>query len=291
MPCRSYYQYALNLGTLQRLRWVMEMSLAKTLAKKLQLSLTRVFRRCKVTILIEQGRQKVLMTTVAREGKAPLVAVWGGISLARKETAALNDLPPPRLNGRTELVQRLLAETCERCGSTDGVQGLTFKERLYGSPTCTICGLHSGYGGPGVKTVLPASARAKVDFRLVPNQRPDDILRKLRRHLEIRGFGSLSVMALADSVRPARTPIDHPLVQRVAALTEAYYLTQPVLLPTSAAGCVMEPFVATLGVPTLWAGIRPTGGNAHAPNEYVELASLAPAIKFSAYLFHRLDDR
>ncbi len=118
----NYYQYALNLGALQRLRWVMEMSLAKTLAGKLKLSVARVFRRFKVTIQTEQGRQKVLMATVAREGKAPLMAVWGGVSLARKETAALNDFPPPHQNGRTELVQRLLAETCERCGSTDGVQ-------------------------------------------------------------------------------------------------------------------------------------------------------------------------
>ncbi len=118
----NYYQYALNLGAFQRLRWVMEMSLAKTLAGKLKLSVARVFRRFKVTIQTEQGRQKVLMATVARDGKAPLVAVWGGISLARKETAALNDSPPPPRNGRTELVQRLLAETCERCGSTDGVQ-------------------------------------------------------------------------------------------------------------------------------------------------------------------------
>ncbi|HEX8991792.1 MAG TPA: M20/M25/M40 family metallo-hydrolase, partial [Anaerolineales bacterium] len=52
------------------------------------------------------------------------------------------------------------------------------------SPTCTICGLTAGYQGPGSKTVLPAKASAKVDFRLVPNQDPDDILKKLRAHLD-----------------------------------------------------------------------------------------------------------
>src|SRR5258708_10376381 len=47
------------------------------------------------------------------------------------------------------------------------------------TPPCTICGLTSGYQGPGSKTVLPARASAKVDFRLVPEQDPAHILYKL----------------------------------------------------------------------------------------------------------------
>lgn len=185
-------------------------------------------------------------------------------------------------------VETSLRRELELAEFLDNVQGSGFKERLYGAPTCTICGLQSGYGGPGVKTVLPASARAKVDFRLVPNQRPDDILPKLRRHLDANGYGHVAVRTLADSLRPARTPVDHPAVQRVAAITEEYYGVRPVLFPTLAGGCVMEPFIEALGAPAMFAGVRPEGGNAHAPNEYVTLASLAPAIKFSAFLLQRL---
>ncbi|HLU83412.1 MAG TPA: M20/M25/M40 family metallo-hydrolase, partial [Trueperaceae bacterium] len=54
----------------------------------------------------------------------------------------------------------------------DGVKGAEAKRRLYFSPTCNIAGLSSGYGGDGAKTVLPAKARAKIDFRLVPDQEP-----------------------------------------------------------------------------------------------------------------------
>ena len=176
-------------------------------------------------------------------------------------------------------------------GFLDGVHGLSFKERLYGSPTCTVCGLHTGYGGPGLKTVLPAKAKAKVDFRLVPNQRPDDILLKLRRHLDAKGFGHVVVRTLADTVLPARTPVDHPMVRRVAAITQNYYGVEPVLIPTSAGSCVMEPFMNVLGAVTMFAGVRPGGGNVHAPNEYVFLSTLAPAIKFNAYLLCRLGDR
>ncbi len=60
---------------------------------------------------------------MASSGAARVVH-WGGISLARNATATitLHDELPPFINGRTELVQRLLAEKCELCGSTDGVQ-------------------------------------------------------------------------------------------------------------------------------------------------------------------------
>jgi acetylornithine deacetylase/succinyl-diaminopimelate desuccinylase-like protein len=103
---------------------------------------------------------------------------------------------------------------------------------------------------------LPAKAQAKVDFRLVPNQRPDDILLKLCRHLDEQGFGHVEVRTLTDNVLAARTPVDHPMVQRVVAITRDYYGVEPVLIPTSPGGCVTEPFVDVLGVATMFAGLR-----------------------------------
>ena len=118
----NYYRRALNLGALDHLRWVMEMSLAKTLASKLKISVPQVFRRFKTTIQTDKGPSKVLMVKVERPGQKPLVAYWGDVSLARDNTATLIDKHPPLLNGRTELVQRLLADACELCGSTVKVQ-------------------------------------------------------------------------------------------------------------------------------------------------------------------------
>jgi hypothetical protein len=101
----------------------MEMSLAKTLAGKLKISPAQVFKRYKTTIQTERGPQKVLLVQVERVGQRPLVAMWGGISLARIETGkALNDKIPPICNGRTQLEQRLLANACELCGSTRDIE-------------------------------------------------------------------------------------------------------------------------------------------------------------------------
>ena len=98
------------------------MSLAKTLAAKLRISVPQVFKRYKTTIQTERGPRTVLMVKEERPGKKPLVAYWGGVSLARDKTATLIDQHPAIINGRTELVQRLLADTCELCGSTVKVQ-------------------------------------------------------------------------------------------------------------------------------------------------------------------------
>ena len=102
---------------------VMEQVLnAKTLAAKLKISVPQVFKRYKTRIQTDNGPRKVLMVKVGAPGKQPLVTYWGGVSLARDNTATLIDTQIPILNGRTELVQRLLADICELCGSTVKVQ-------------------------------------------------------------------------------------------------------------------------------------------------------------------------
>ena len=118
----NYYRRAVNLTSLNRLRWVMGLSLAKTLASKLKISVAQVYRQYGTTIETEQGPRKVLKVEKERPGRDPLVAYWGGISLARDTRANLVDKLPPILNGRTELVERLLADTCELCGSKVKVQ-------------------------------------------------------------------------------------------------------------------------------------------------------------------------
>ena len=119
----NYYRMAVNLRILNRLRWTMEQSLTRTLARKLNLHVTGVYRKYRTTIRTDQGPRKALVVRVPREGKPPLVATWGGISLAREVKATLNDTPARIWNsGRSELLQRLLADTCELCGSQERIQ-------------------------------------------------------------------------------------------------------------------------------------------------------------------------
>jgi hypothetical protein len=118
----DYYRLAYNLHRLHRLRWVMGQSLAKTLATKYRVRVTAIWRRHRVTIATERGPRVVLRITRERDGKPPLVATWGQTDLVRRTGAVLDDAPAPVWNRGAELVQRLLADTCELCGSHDAVQ-------------------------------------------------------------------------------------------------------------------------------------------------------------------------
>ena len=120
----EYYRLAYNLSAqFRRLKWVMEQSLTKTLAAKLRCSVREVYDRYQTTIQTAAGPMKGLGVLVQRPDKPALAAYWGGISLARRMEATLNDRPQPVWNGRhSELVQRLLADVCELCGSQANVE-------------------------------------------------------------------------------------------------------------------------------------------------------------------------
>jgi group II intron reverse transcriptase/maturase len=115
----QYYQLANNVRTLGKLEWVMETSMAKTLAHKLRISVNQVYKKYRATIQNGHGTYNGLRVIVQRgEGKKPLVAEWGGIPLRVTRTVmSLDDAPAPVWNDRTEVEERLLADTCELCGS------------------------------------------------------------------------------------------------------------------------------------------------------------------------------
>lgn len=161
-----------------------------------------------------------------------------------------------------------------RYGVKQFIKGLTggtdLKMEEVFVPTCTICGLTSGYQGPGSKTVLPAKASAKVDFRLVPDQKPEDILRKLRVHLDAQGFGDVMIQFLGGEPA-ARTDPDDSFVRTVVKAAEEIYEFPMELVPMVGGSGPSYPFVHDLGLPVATAGLGYPDTRAHAPNENIRL--------------------
>ncbi len=118
----EYYQLANDLHRLNSLKWIMEQSLAKTMATKLKMTAKKVHKKYGATWTVHGKTYKGLQVTVPREGKNPLIAKWGGIPLKRRLQAILNDQPPLFWPNRSELEKRLLADICELCGSQDRVE-------------------------------------------------------------------------------------------------------------------------------------------------------------------------
>jgi len=119
----NYYRLAYNMHRLDKLSWVMETSLLKTLANKHGTSMTAIANKYRATIVVSDKKYTGLQIKIPREEKQPLVATWGGVSLAWDIGATLEELfPAIHYRGRTELVQRLLAGVCELCGNTKDVE-------------------------------------------------------------------------------------------------------------------------------------------------------------------------
>ncbi|MGW4095218.1 group II intron reverse transcriptase/maturase, partial [Nocardia sp. NPDC004750] len=119
----QYYLMAQDIFRLQRLQWVMETSMLKTLAGKHKSTVTKMARKYKTTIDTGDGPRTCFQVTVAREDRKALIARFGGIPLARQRTAIIVDRNPPLATAnRNELIHRLLAEKCELCESPTGLQ-------------------------------------------------------------------------------------------------------------------------------------------------------------------------
>ena len=120
----NFYRMAHNLRDLGRLRGVMQRSLTKTLAAKFKISVREVYRRYQARIRNENGAiRSVIEVRVERNSQPPLIARWGGVSLKWGIATTLEDrLTPFRSINGTELVQRLLVDTCQLCGSRENVE-------------------------------------------------------------------------------------------------------------------------------------------------------------------------
>lgn len=183
--------------------------------------------------------------------------------------------PPTQLD--RELMSRL-PDVAEEYKTRYGIKG--FIKGLQGGtelniaeafdPTCTICGLTSGYQGEGSKTVQPARASAKIDFRLVPDQRPDEILDLLRSHLDAEGFTDVEITYLGGEI-PARTPADDPFVQMVVQTAKEVYGLPMQIVPLAGGSGPIYPFIHELGLPVATAGIGYPETRAHAPDENIRL--------------------
>ncbi len=120
----NYYRLAFNMHSLAKLKWIMEQSLTKTLAHKFKRSVSKIYDKYRAEIEVEGKQYKGLRVIRPREGKEPLVATWGGITLKWDIKADLEDQPQRNWGKRSELEKRLLAQVCEMCGTTNIIDQL-----------------------------------------------------------------------------------------------------------------------------------------------------------------------
>ena len=147
----------------------------------------------------------------------------------------------------------------------NGMTGEELKRAYYGDPTANICGLTSGYQGKGSMTVLPAKASCKIDFRLVEGMHPDDVFKKLRKHLDDRGFTDVKI-PYREGYPAAKTPVDHPFVKIVERANQRVFGDLRIHITSPGSGPL---YLFNDYVPMVSIGCGDHLSKAHSPNESI----------------------
>jgi acetylornithine deacetylase/succinyl-diaminopimelate desuccinylase-like protein len=171
-----------------------------------------------------------------------------------------------------------------------GLEGVELRRKHFFEPTCTICGIVSGYTGAGSKTVLPAVASAKIDFRLVPDLTPEKVTKLLRAHLDRRGFEDVEVVP-GHGEPPSRWPTDSVTAKAAVDACRSAYGTEPVVYPLLAGSGPMAQVCDTLGIPVAGFGSGNAASANHAPNENIAIADYIDHIRAFGRFLHTFAGR
>jgi acetylornithine deacetylase/succinyl-diaminopimelate desuccinylase-like protein len=162
-----------------------------------------------------------------------------------------------------------------------GINDNLAKKALVQRPTGNIAGIWAGYQGPGSKTVLPKEIHVKMDFRLVPEQDPDDLLKKLRKYLDSKGFADVE-MDLESMEPAARTSYKDPFAQAAIRAAENIYKKKPIVELSSPGTGPLYLFTRRYRMPSVDIGVSGLDGGIHAPNENLKLENLQKGMSWIA---------
>lgn len=161
-----------------------------------------------------------------------------------------------------------------------------YYKKLTLEPTFNISGFHSGYGGEGTKTIIPSTAKVKIDFRLVLKQDPDDIFNKVIKHvnqfapdIEVKRYGSMN---------PSRTPSNLDEVNIIKKAVEKSYKQKPIMQPSLGGSLPDYVWTQILGVSSVIVPYANYDEANHSPNENINVDNFFEGILCTCQVIQEL---
>jgi acetylornithine deacetylase/succinyl-diaminopimelate desuccinylase-like protein len=172
--------------------------------------------------------------------------------------------------------------------ATDGEAGRSVLERTWTRPTCDVVGLSSGYAGEGIKTIVPATGRMKVSFRLVPDQSPGKVAAAFEQWLHEQVPAGVDLLVQPEGAgAPALTPVDHPAVAALCRTIEKVWGKPPLFTRTGGSG-PEEALGRVLDAPVVYLGVGLPDDRIHAPNERMVMDQFWKGLLAAGELWHEL---
>lgn len=218
------------------------------------------------------------------KGQDERVRLQGFYDQVRPVTEQEERLFYSRLSSETDVLQRRTGVG----GFVKQLAGQDVMRFIYSEPTATICGLSAGFVGPRHKLVNPGTAYAHVEFRLVPDQDPDTILRSLRSHFDAQGFDDIDVKVLGACPPHSLSPT-HPFVDLVAGAAKAAYGFDPVIVPFATGIGTRYLFRKHTAMPIVGFAIGYAGSQLETNEEHVRVRDYDEGIRHVLHIFDRAD--
>lgn len=231
---------------------------------------------------------ELLASMKDRDGRVLIEGYYNGIELTSRDREVLANVP----DDLDSLRQALGFSQPEEVGGS-------LQEAIQ-YPTLNIRGLRSGWVGEEARTIVPATATAALDLRLVRETAPDEIYGKLLAHIQSEGFhivtedpddtvrakyGRIVKVTRGSSMNAYRTDMNDESAREVVAAIESMWGEPPVLKRTSGGTVPIAPFIAALGLPALGVPTVNYDNNQHSPNENLRLGHFFDSIvTFAAIL-------
>lgn len=163
----------------------------------------------------------------------------------------------------------------------------TFYKRLMFLPTLTINGLVSGYTQEGTKNIIPKKARAKMEVRMVKDQNPEDLFKKIKDHVK-KVNPNIKIRQQEEDMYPSRTSSELEVSQKIISAVKKIYGTDPVILPSMGGSLPDYIWTKVLGKPSIMVPYANADEANHAPNENMDLNCFLKGIHCSVEIIKAL---
>jgi len=161
--------------------------------------------------------------------------------------------------------------------------------RTWARPTLEVHGMPGGFIAPGAKTVIPAKASAKISMRLVPNQNPDDILKKYENFIKsITPKGIQTKIKVHSKGEAIVVGTDNKYIKAATEALHDVFKKDTVYIRSGGSIPIVTDFENILKIPSVMMGLGLPDDNLHAPNEKFHIPNFYRGIESIINFFHRL---
>jgi Acetylornithine deacetylase/Succinyl-diaminopimelate desuccinylase and related deacylases len=192
-----------------------------------------------------------------------------------------------------ELLKRLpydQQDIAEKIGYEDlDMDGASYYHKLTMEPTFNIAGIESGYTGKHAKTIIPSTATVNMDIRLVADQDPEDVFRKIEEH--VKEVDPSVTVTYKGAMRPSRTPAELEIVQAVTDAVAHAYGKEPLVQPSMPGSLPDYVWTEILNTPSIIMPYANFDQHNHSPNENLKVENFFAGIKCTCNLVRELGER